>query len=398
MHDIQMAADFSFLPTKRVCDCSPRRLNCLTPHELPELSSTVIDVKQRHRWKEKHPARFIPQVPEKFIKLFSHRGETVLDPFCGSGTTNVVALQLGRSSIGIDVNYRSVQMTYERLIAQLTVQSSLSAAQPSLLTAQPLRLIVQPSRLATQPLTHHRVVCGSCLDVLPLIPDNSIDLIVTSPPYLDVVDYEDDHPEQWGNIHDYGEFLRKMTAALAEMKRTLKPHGWMVIITQDVFKSNAKCPIHADYIFICRDKLGFEVWHLPNRIHTLLARATTPRHGQPHRTHNYTLLASLCAQVTPTPRAKPSPAYRMRRQTRRSVCTSLYTHECIGVVVRYEGLFGKPRCFASRTITSLLHQPTSEHIVRCKASSLIPVMSYPAQVHPCASSPLLDFNQLPCPL
>ncbi len=235
--DIQTVADFSFLPTKRVCDCPPERLNCLTRKEMLELGSTVIDVKQRHRWQESHPARFIPQVPEKFIKLFSHKGETVLDPFCGSGTTNVVALQLGRSSIGIDVNERSARMTYERLVR----------AANSLFTLE-------------QPLTHHRVLQGSCLEILPLIPEGSVDLIVTSPPYFDVVDYEDDHPEQWGNIHDYREFLRRMEAAFVEMRRVLKPSGWMVVVTQDVFKSYAKCPIHADYIFICRDKLGFEVW------------------------------------------------------------------------------------------------------------------------------------------
>lgn len=235
--DIQMSVDFSFLPTRRVCQCQPGRLNCLTRQEMLELGSTVIDVKQRHRWQENHPARFIPQVPEKFIKLFSHKGETVLDPFCGSGTTNVVALQLKRSSIGIDVNRRSVEMTYERLRA----------------TARNLFADDEAP-------THHRVVHGSCLEVLPLIPAGTIDLIVTSPPYFDVVDYEDDHPEQWGNIHDYGEFLKRMEAAFAEMKRVLKPGGWMVVVTQDVFKSYAKCPIHADYIFICRDKLGFEVW------------------------------------------------------------------------------------------------------------------------------------------
>lgn len=235
--DIQMNTDFGFLPTRRTCKCSPERLNCLTRREILELGSTVIDVKQRYRWQENHPARFIPQVPEKFIKLFSHKGETVLDPFCGSGTTNVVALQLGRSSIGIDVNERSVWMAYDRLMRTAN----------SLFTSE-------------QPLTHHRIAQGSCLDLLPLIPNNSIDLIVTSPPYFDVVDYKDDHPEQWGNIHNYQEFLRRMEAAFAEMKRVLKPYGWMVVITQDVFKSYAKCPIHADYIFICRDKLGFEVW------------------------------------------------------------------------------------------------------------------------------------------
>lgn len=235
LHDISKVADFTFLPTKRACKCPPQYLNCLSRRELMRYASTVIDEKQRVRWEQEHPARFIPQVPEKFIQLFSHRGETVLDPFCGSGTTNLVALQLGRSSIGIDVNEYSVEIAYKRLC-----------------DAQ--KLVSAPNE------THHRIVQGSCLDVLPLVPDNSIDLIVTSPPYLDVVDYNHQHPEQWGNISDYTEFLRRMELAFRELKRVLKPKGWMVVVTQDVFKRHAKCPLHADYIFICRDKLGLEIW------------------------------------------------------------------------------------------------------------------------------------------
>jgi len=38
-----------------------------------------------------YPARFIPQIPSTFIKLFTKEGETVLDPFAGCGTTLVEA-------------------------------------------------------------------------------------------------------------------------------------------------------------------------------------------------------------------------------------------------------------------------------------------------------------------
>lgn len=107
--------------------------------------------------------------------------------------------------------------------------------------------------------THHRIVQGSMLEVLQCIPQGTIDLIVTSPPYFDVVDYNDPSPEQWGNIHEYPAFLDKMRQAFHWMVWVLKPGGWMVIITQDVFKRNFKCPIHADYIVIARD-VGLEVW------------------------------------------------------------------------------------------------------------------------------------------
>ena len=53
-----------------------------------------------------HPyaAKFIPQIPNVLIQELSSVGETVLDPFCGSGTTLVEALRLGRSAVGVDAN------------------------------------------------------------------------------------------------------------------------------------------------------------------------------------------------------------------------------------------------------------------------------------------------------
>lgn len=50
----------------------------------------------------KHSATFPKALPEWFIKLFTEPGDWVLDPFMGSGTTNIVARQLGRNSVGID--------------------------------------------------------------------------------------------------------------------------------------------------------------------------------------------------------------------------------------------------------------------------------------------------------
>ncbi len=51
-----------------------------------------------------YPAKFIPQIPNQLIKKLSFSNETVLDPFCGCGTTLVEAKLLSRNSIGIDIN------------------------------------------------------------------------------------------------------------------------------------------------------------------------------------------------------------------------------------------------------------------------------------------------------
>ncbi|MCW7071239.1 MAG: DNA methyltransferase [Methanophagales archaeon] len=51
-----------------------------------------------------YPARFIPQIPLTFIKLFTEERETILDPFCGCGTTLVEAFLNNRNSVGNDFN------------------------------------------------------------------------------------------------------------------------------------------------------------------------------------------------------------------------------------------------------------------------------------------------------
>ncbi|HUB65935.1 MAG TPA: site-specific DNA-methyltransferase [Candidatus Methylacidiphilales bacterium] len=54
---------------------------------------------------KKHSAAFPRALPEWFIKLFTKKGDWVLDPFTGSGTTNLVARDLERNSVGIDAAF-----------------------------------------------------------------------------------------------------------------------------------------------------------------------------------------------------------------------------------------------------------------------------------------------------
>ena len=52
--------------------------------------------------KSSHPAAFPPELPKRCIKLFSYKGDTVMDCFMGSGTTGEVAAQLERNFVGIE--------------------------------------------------------------------------------------------------------------------------------------------------------------------------------------------------------------------------------------------------------------------------------------------------------
>lgn len=62
-----------------------------------------------------HFATFPPELPELCIKAGSQKGGTVLDPFSGAGTTGMVALRLGRSYIGIELNPEYAEMSRKRI-------------------------------------------------------------------------------------------------------------------------------------------------------------------------------------------------------------------------------------------------------------------------------------------
>ncbi len=64
---------------------------------------------------EKDIAAFPEELPYRIIKLFSYKGETVLDPFVGSGTTMKVARSLGRNSIGIEIKKSLVPIIRKKL-------------------------------------------------------------------------------------------------------------------------------------------------------------------------------------------------------------------------------------------------------------------------------------------
>lgn len=64
---------------------------------------------------QRHSAAFPIELPSWFIKLFTRRGDIVLDPFLGSGTTIAAAVELGRKHIGIEINHEYCQISRERI-------------------------------------------------------------------------------------------------------------------------------------------------------------------------------------------------------------------------------------------------------------------------------------------
>ena len=101
------------------------------PKELKEESKVDIQKYQKEKWYlnvwqitnvlpinnrlEKGVAAFPEEIPYRLIKLFSYRGETVLDPFMGSGTTLKVALDLGRKTVGYEIDIELIEIIKRKL-------------------------------------------------------------------------------------------------------------------------------------------------------------------------------------------------------------------------------------------------------------------------------------------
>ena len=117
--------------------------------------------------------------------------------------------------------------------------------------------------------TYQRLINGDARD-LTFLEDESIHLVVTSPPYWNLKRYNE-NPDQLGHINDYESFLGELEKVWKEIFRVLVPGGRLVCVVGDVCVSRRRFgrhlvfPLHADICVLCR-KIGFDnlnpiIWH-----------------------------------------------------------------------------------------------------------------------------------------
>jgi site-specific DNA-methyltransferase (adenine-specific) len=80
-----------------------------------------------------HPAPFPMEIPRRLIRMFSFAGDTVVDPFAGTGTTALAALELGRNSVSVDIEPHYVTLIEQRLASPgtLTAQIEINRKTPA---------------------------------------------------------------------------------------------------------------------------------------------------------------------------------------------------------------------------------------------------------------------------
>jgi DNA modification methylase len=77
-----------------------------------------------------HPAPFPLEMAARLVKMFSFYGDTVLDPFCGSGTTMQAALDSERHSVGVEVEEKYCKIILDRLEKNKSLFSNLDFQYP----------------------------------------------------------------------------------------------------------------------------------------------------------------------------------------------------------------------------------------------------------------------------
>jgi DNA modification methylase len=205
---------------------SIKERSIVTKEEWKEYTKTVWHIANTSH--PIHPAVFPEEIPKRLIKLFSFVEEIVLDPFGGVGTTSLTAAKLERKSIYVDQNPDYVKIAKKQM-------SELGAEE-----------------------NEHVMKHGDSRN-LKFVDDNSVDLVITSPPYWDKANYGG-NGSNLGNEGNYKKFFLDIAPVFEECMRVLKPGRKLCLVTANVNQHTnhglLTFPLSTDFANLLRE-LGF---------------------------------------------------------------------------------------------------------------------------------------------
>src|SRR3989344_7659174 len=102
---------------------SDKKENTITRDEFMELTKSVWSFQAQSARSIGHPAPFPIELPSRLIKLYTFKGDIVLDPFMGSGTTAIAARRLDRKYVGYDISKEYCKLAEDRIKAEFEQKS-----------------------------------------------------------------------------------------------------------------------------------------------------------------------------------------------------------------------------------------------------------------------------------
>ena len=186
-----------------------------TDNYTPEYT-TVWSFPERGSWATHNPkyrGNFAPQIARNIIEMYTEKGESVLDPMVGAGTTLIEAKLLARNALGMDINPEAVKLAEEAL------------------------------KFKHQPASTQKVKVGDARDLSHLV-DNSFDLILTHPPYMNIIKYSEGKiAEDLSNIGSLPKFCDEIQIIAKELLRVLKPNRYCAILIGETRKGKHMLPL-----------------------------------------------------------------------------------------------------------------------------------------------------------
>jgi DNA modification methylase len=229
------------------------RLNELSGTEWIKFTKTwfIHRPAPRENAKLLHPAAFPESLVKEFIEFFTKKGELILDPFLGTGSTLIACIESNRSGIGVEVVEKWAD------IAQTRVDKSLAQKRGSEHLLETMGLT--PEKLLI------KVICEDSHHLSKIWEKNMfppVDYCITSPPYWNQLKrnyvrqkaraekgletkYSEDSNDI-GNIDDYDGFLKAIKEIFNEVYKVTKNMGYLTVVTNNVFFDGRVYPLAFD--------------------------------------------------------------------------------------------------------------------------------------------------------
>lgn len=233
----------------------------MTNFDFLQETTTVWSFPVRGAWathNNKYRGNFAPQLARNIIEMYSEPGEVVLDPMAGGGTTLIEAKLLGRRFIGADINPSAVKLCEQATLFEVdgngsdgseikkqkaNIKMKEGQKQESGRTkAQKHADFNSAGQAGCRRLEADKIVCADARD-LSFLADGSVDLILTHPPYLNIIRYSDGIAGDLSAISSVSKFCGEMARAATEWYRTLKAGRYCAVLMGDTRRGRHFVPL-----------------------------------------------------------------------------------------------------------------------------------------------------------